>query len=189
MAYTLSQGVGAEGLDRTQRGLLVGLPALILALTIGALLHHGTPNSPAAGGAKVIPIVSTIKTSSGNPGADSSDASSKGIAAATSAPVGSSANLNSGSISSSGGSAGGGTTSSGGGSGGVVGGRGGGPTGGGATGGGTTGGTGGAVSIPDCSLNQIATVNCRVPACSPEVSLAPGQKAILGLAGTCIVVN
>jgi hypothetical protein len=53
-------------------------------------------------------------------------------------------------------------------------------------GGGPTGGT---TTIPNCSIGQIATVNCMVPACSPTVTLAPGQKAILGVGGTCVVLN
>jgi hypothetical protein len=194
MAYTLNQGVEAGGMDRIQRSLLVGLPVLILVLTAGALLHRGNRNGQAAG-TKTIPIVSTLKTSSQHSGANSSDASSKGIAADTAAPSAGSSSLDSGLVSSTGGS--GGTSSAGtssGGTSGVVGGRGGGPAGGsgGTSGGTSTGGTGtsgGGVAIPNCSLNQVATVNCMVPACSPAVSLAPGQKAILGVGNTCIVLN
>jgi hypothetical protein len=181
MAYTLNQGYeDSRGLDRIQRGLLIGLPAIALVLTLGAWSHRHSAQNPQAG-AKNIPIVSTLGLSADNPGSGGSDAGSSGITSNTSAPTGGGADLNSassGALVSSGSAAP--VNPGGGGSGApVVGGRGGGPT----------GGNGGVVTITDCSLNQIATVNCRVPACSPEVTLAPGQKAILGVTGSCVVLN
>jgi len=176
MAYTLNQGIDNGGLDRVQRSLLVGLPAIVLILTVGALLHGGGVNNPATGGAIVIPIVSTVKTPSGSQSGSSpaGGGSSAGMAANTSAPAAGSSALAFGSLT---------PAATSGNSGGVVGGRGGGPT------GGSGSSTGGGVSLPDCSINQVAANACQVPACSPEVSLSAGQKAILGLDGTCAVVN
>jgi len=50
------------------------------------------------------------------------------------------------------------------------------------------GGLGGG-TVPTCSLNQIATYTCLVTQCTPNVTLNSGQKAILGLDGTCVVIN
>jgi hypothetical protein len=181
MAYTLNQGVGSSNsrFDHVQRTLLVGLPALALALLIGAIISHHASKSPAGAAPQIIPVVSAANTSgfnssAGNGGNNSSDkgASTNSLSATTSAQIaGGGSALGSSPVSP------GMTTSGPGGSGSVVGGRGGG-----------SGGTGG-TSIPDCTLDQIATVTCMVPACSPPVTLAPGQKAILGVNGTCVVVN
>jgi hypothetical protein len=177
MAYTINEGYQeSRDFDKIQRGLLFGLPALALILSFGALRHHNAVNNPAGQNAKLIPIVSSL--SSGNkPGSDSSGNASS-PSGGNSVPGGSSSSspsLTTSNVASSPSS----TSSP------LVGGMGGGPT-----GGGTSGGTGGSIAtIPDCSINQIATVTCRVPACSPEVTLAPGQKTILGIGGTCIVVN
>jgi hypothetical protein len=186
MSYSLNRGVDGDGLDNTQRGLLIGLPAIALILGFGAF-HKQSPSGQVS--ASTIPVVSSLRTSGGSNGNGSSanntptgtgtsatdtSGSATGAATAGSASTG----VAGGTVS---------TTSGGTASGGVVGGRGGGPTTGGGTGGTTVGG--GGTTIPTCSLNQVATVNCMVPACSPAVTLAPGQKAILGVAGTCVVLN
>jgi hypothetical protein len=179
MAYTINQGLYEEhGLDRLQKGLLIGLPLLVLILSFGAFRHHKAANSPAVQSAKTIPIVSSLSSDTDKSGSGNSDS------AASPGGGNSESGTGSGQIQAAGAVPGGGTSSSAGTP--LVGGRGGGPTGG---TGGTSGSVGGSTTIPDCSLNQIATVNCRVPACSPEVTLAPGQKAILGVAGACVVVN
>lgn len=174
MSYSLNRGIEDEGLDNTQRGLLIGLPAIALILSFGAVHKHNI-NNPVTS-PNTIPVVSTLKFGDGssdntgsagntgsNPQAAASASSAASAPAYTSPTSAATSPISSGTSS--------GTT-------GVIGGMGGGPTGG-----------GGGVSLPDCSIGQIATVNCVVPACSPPVTLAPGQKAILGLDGTCIVVN
>ncbi|MBX4188787.1 hypothetical protein KW792_01675 [Candidatus Saccharibacteria bacterium] len=183
MAYSLNHGVDNDGVDNTQRSLLIGLPAIALVLSFGAIKHHAN-NGNTAQSAKTIPVVSSLSAGGDKPNGDNTNSSpgnipssatpaSSNILSSTSQRSSTSTGTISGTNS--------GTTSTGG-SGGTtpVGGRGGGPTG---------GGGGSGVTVPDCSIGQIATVNCRVPACSPAVNLSPGQKAILGLAGTCIVVN
>jgi hypothetical protein len=162
MAYTLSQGVDTQGLDSVQRGLLVGLPALVLILTIGTLLHRN-PNNSASGNAKVIPIVSTLQSASGNSSANGSSASSSGIAADTSAPAAGSASLGFGSSVSGGSPSSTGGSSS---SGGVVGGRGGGPL----------GGSGGVLPI-----NQTVSV--------PPLNVQAGGKSVVNTSGTTVTVN
>jgi hypothetical protein len=178
MAYTINQGYQESHVfDKVQRGLLFGLPALALILSFGALRHHSAVNNPAGQNAKLIPIVSSLSNGSKPDSQNNGNSSSpSGGNSAPGNPSGGVSGLTAGNAASSPT----GTSSP------LVGGMGGGPT-----GGGTTGGTGGGttVTIPDCSLNQIATITCRVPACSPEVTLAPGQKAILGIGGTCVVVN
>lgn len=215
MAYSLRRGVQNENMDNTQKGLLVGLPAIALALSFGAA-HHGT-KSPAAAQAQTIPVVASLKHSGGG-GSNSSNTSGSGSknpgGAATGAYSGPGYTTALGPAGGSSGGligSGGGSSGTSGGTGGIVGGMGGGPTGatsgsggtttgsgggttGGTGGGGTTGGTGGGGgstggALPSCSLGQIATVNCLVTACSPPITLAPGQKAILGLDGTCVVLN
>lgn len=177
MSYTLNRGTEGDGLDNTQRGLLIGLPAIALALSFGAI-HKNSAHNPAGVSPTTVPVVSTLSFGDGssdnssstnntgsNPqpaGAASSAAGVPAYTAPISTTVAPPASSGSGS----------GTT------GGIIGGRGGGPTGG-----------GGGTSLPDCSIDQIATVNCVVPACSPAVTLAPGQKAILGLSGACVIVN
>jgi hypothetical protein len=197
MSYTLNRGVDKDGLDNTQRGLLIGLPAIALILGLGAF-HSHNPGGHAGASAHTIPVVSALSTGaksggSGpaaggtNPGGAGSGAGSNGSAGGTAAAVSGTTTGFGGGTGTTTGTA---TTS------GVVGGMGGGPTGG-TTGGGTTGGTGGGTggtgggttTLPDCSLDQIATVTCQVPACSQPVTLQPGQKAILSLDGTCIVLN
>lgn len=187
MAYTLNRGIDTGGLDRIQRGLLIGLLAIAVILSFGAVLHRGNVNNPAGNSTKVIPIVSTLKVNNGSAGSKNSEGSSTPPSSASSGASlqGSSLSPAAGSTSSpiaSGGGSGGTTSSGGTSSGGTIGGRGGGPIGG-------SGGSTGGVTIPDCSLNQIASVTCRVPACSPAVTLSPGQKAILGVGGACVVLN
>jgi hypothetical protein len=175
MAYSLNHGVENEGVDSTQRSLLIGLPAIALVLSFGAIKHHATNGTSAAQNAKTIPIVSSLSAGNDNPSGSSngsgsgSDASTAALAASNTSSTSSQAS-SVGTGTSPGSTSGSNSTT-------PVGGRGGGPIG------------GGGVTLPDCSIGQIATVNCRVPACSPEVNLSPGQKAILGVAGTCIVVN
>lgn len=183
MAYTIDKGFRERhGLDRVQRALLVGLPALILLLVVGALINQGNPASgPAGQSAKTIPIVSSLShgngkpdsgNNSGNTPSNSSPATGGSTVAASSAPKALSTAAFTGSSSSSAP---------------LVGGRGGGPTGGTTSSGGTT--SGGGTLLPDCSLDQIATVTCQVPACGPGFTISPGQKAILGATGTCIIIN
>jgi hypothetical protein len=180
MAYTIDQGYREpHGLDRVQRGLLIGLPLLALALMFGAFRHHGSSNGTTGANAKLIPIVSTLSDStdkssgsSGSSTGDSSTAASTGAAGSTGSGSTAFQSSGSGAVAPSGG--GGSSPAP------VVGGMGGGPTG---------GSGGGSVVVPNCSIGQIATVNCMVPACTPAVNRAPGQKAILGVGGTCIVVN
>jgi hypothetical protein len=171
MSYSVNHGVDKEGMDNTQRGLLIGLPAIALALSFGAIKHH--PSSGTSGGQnpKLIPVVSSLSTGA-PPGSNTTNSGNTPAPSTNSPSVANfSSQTSTGSLSSatpSGGSTG--TTT-------PIGGRGGGPTGGGGT------------TLPDCSLDQIATVTCQVPACSPEVTLMPGQKAILGVDGTCVVLN
>jgi len=72
MYYTLNHGMELDAMDKTQRGLLMGLPVMVTALAIGAFVgisgHAPTTNSP-----KVIPIVSTLEA----PGKGGSKPSSK----------------------------------------------------------------------------------------------------------------
>lgn len=174
MAYTINQGYQQDRrLDWLQRGLLIGLPILALILSFGAFRHNGSPGGSTSQNPKLIPIISSlsdgkgsgIKSNSGS-SSPSGGSASTGTTPSSSTLSGPAGNTGGGTISNPG------TTP-------IVGGRGGGPT----------GGSGGIVSIPDCSLNQLATVTCKVPACSPELTLQPGQKAILGINGTCVVVN
>lgn len=186
MAYSIRHGIDKDGMDNTQRGLLIGLPAIALVLSFGAAHHAGSPKPKQT--AKTIPVVSSLQTSGapdnnvgGSGSTNASSASSSG-SSASGAPV-------------SGGSVSGGSTSGSGsatgGSGGAGGSGGSGSTGGTGGSGGTTGGLGGGgtAPLPDCSIGQVATVNCRVPSCTPTAILAPGQKAILSINGTCVILN
>lgn len=186
MAYSIEQGYfKPRKLDRTQRGLLIGLPIIALLLAFGALRGSDSNNNSGDQGAKRIPVVSTLSVSSNKPNSGSDNSSSGSAGSATPQPSGTSSIQGSSPTSPGGAATTGGST--------VIGGMGGGPTGG-TSGGGTTGGggaTGGGTTsaLASCSIGQIATVNCQVPACTPTVTLAPGQKAILGVNGTCIVLN
>jgi hypothetical protein len=179
MAYTINRGYSQEhGLDRLQRGLLIGLPAIALILSFGAIRHHST-TSPVGTNAKTIPIVSSLSNSTDKSGSDNKGNNSSGNNTPTASSSANPASSETGQISSLSTSP---SSTSGSGFTPIVGGKGGGPTGG-------TGTSGGGATIPDCSLNQIATVTCQVPACSPAVTLQPGDKAILGVDGTCLIVN
>jgi hypothetical protein len=72
MAYTLNRGWQTEGFDRTQLGLLIGLPVLALLISFGAWRHN--PGSSSTDNAKVIPLVSEIKSAA----ATSTDGSADG---------------------------------------------------------------------------------------------------------------
>jgi len=173
VAYTLNSGIESNGLDNTQRSLLMGLPIIALVLSFGAIHKHNPGGSPPVS-THTIPVVSSLSMTTPSSGSGGTSSSSPpGTAGSGSAP---SSNQSPAVVA--GGSGSSLTGSSLGSTGGTVGGRGGGPTGG-------SGGT----SLPDCSVEQIATVTCQVPACSPEVTLAPGQKAVLYLDGTCAVLN
>ena len=184
MAYTLSRGVQSlNGRSQdAQRRLLVGIPILVLAIILLAIFARHSQKSNR--GAQVIPVVSAITTQNtsgkggnnksspgGNSGSNPTAASSQSAGGTQSLGFGSATPISSGSnVSGTGGTTG------------VIGGMGGGPTGGGGT-------SGGGTTLPNCSIDQIATVTCLVTQCSPAVTLAPGQKAILGVDGTCVVVN
>jgi hypothetical protein len=120
MAYTLNQGYHAEhNFDRLQRGLLVGLPAIALILSFGAIWHHQTADNPASVNPKTIPIVSTLsnsKDSSGSNGQSNRSAGESGTSGVSGAANTSASSL--GSTGTTGGSSG--TTS-------TIGGMGGGP--------------------------------------------------------------
>lgn len=187
MAYTINHGYHQERrLDWLQRGLLIGLPVLALILIFGSLRSNNSRGGTTSHNPKLIPIISSLSDGSGT-GTSGTRGANSGSSSLGGSP---SAGTNTSSLSGTASNTGGSTVTSSGSTTPIVGGRGGGPTGGtsGSTGG-STSGSGGTVSIPDCSLDQIATVTCQVPACSPEVTLQPGQKAILGIGGTCIVVN
>lgn len=167
MAYTLNSGIEKSGLDNTQRSLMVSLPIIALILSFGAI-HKHNPGNPPPVSTHIIPVVSSLSvagTSGGKGGGPSNPPAAVGSGGTSGAQQSST------SAPTTGGSSLGSTT-------GIVGGKGGGPT-----------GSGGGVAIPDCSINQVATVTCVVPECPPEVTLSPGQKAVLGLNGTCLVVN
>lgn len=179
MAYTINRGYSQEhGLDRLQRALLIGLPALALILSFGAI-KNDSPTNPAGANAKTIPIVSSLsnstdKSGSENKGNNPSSSNTPSVTGPANTASSGAVQISSLSTSPSGTSSSSFTP--------IVGGKGGGPTGGTST-------SGGGATIPNCSLDQIATVTCQVPACSPAITLSPGQKAILGIDGTCIVVN
>lgn len=166
MAYTINRGYqDNHGFDRIQRGLLIGLPAIALILSFGAIRHHNPANTSAGENAELIPVVSSLSGNSDKDDTGTGDSNSSNTGGSNTSATG-------------GGNVQGANTTV-------------------PSGGGTqapapvTGGMGGggSTTIPDCSLNQIATVNCMVTSCSPPVTLAPGQKAILGVTGTCIIVN
>lgn len=184
MAYTINQGYREDhGLDRVQRGLLIGLPAIILLLSFGAIRHHNPIGNSGAQSAKLIPIVSSLSNGSTKPGSSdnggSSGANSSATTSASAGTTGGSAQT-SGSLATTG--SGGSTTSSGST---LVGGRGGGPI------SGTTGGTGTTTptTFPCVDATTGVTVTCTYQTCTPPLSLATGQKAYLTTTGTCIVVN
>jgi hypothetical protein len=193
MAYSLDQGIGPNGsrLDRVQRALLVGLPALALALLIGAIISRHSSNPPAGAGAQQIPVVSTIQTtgshsSSGKGNNASQGNAGSGLSASASAqPAGGSSLLGFSPVSP-GTSSGSGSS---GGTGGVIGGLGGGPTGG---GGGTSGGSGGGTVITTSVITigaTCTTTTCTVTGCTQPETISYGQKIILGLSGVCSVVD
>jgi hypothetical protein len=199
MSYTLASGVQPGGVDNVPRSLLLGLPIIALILSFGAIHHRNSFEPPVS--AKSIPIAAksiqpggaknnTSKpgTPSGGPGGSSSPSLGGGGGSLTvssggsglGAASGTGSSLGSSTVAPTGGTGGGGGTATGGGT----------TSGGTTSGGGTAGGTGGGgTSLPTCSIGQIATVNCEVPACSPPAFLTAGQKAILGLDGTCLIVN
>jgi hypothetical protein len=187
MKYTLRSGVEHQFLENLGDSLKIGLPLLaILLVTAYGISHAGKEHK--AQKPQTLGIY-TIKTPNGTSGSTNPSGSSS--AASSNAPQAASSSTptlasSTGSSSSSTGLAAQSPASVVGGATGTVqnpappvGGMGGGPVGGG----------GGGTSIPNCSLGQIATFTCRVPACSPEVTLNPGQKAILGVTGTCVVIN
>jgi hypothetical protein len=159
MAYTLYQGVGTDNMDRVQRGLLVGLPAIAIILSLGALFHHRQSNNPAGDGAQIIPIVSSLSSSGSPAHASEGDGSP---AANTSAPTASAIDLNSGSPTSSAITSLSGPTSSG-----LAGGRGGGPI------GGSSGGI-----LP---INQTVIV--------PPIDVQDGGKSLVNTTGTTLNLN
>jgi hypothetical protein len=121
MAYTINQGLQDDrSLDRLQRGLLVGLPALALILGFGAIRQHQSVNNPAGQNAKLIPIVSSLSNSKDNSSNDQSNNSSTGSGSTNDSAA---SNTSSSALGSSGTSTGSGSST-------VIGGMGGGPVGG-----------------------------------------------------------
>lgn len=187
MAYTLASGVQPEGVDNVPRSILLGLPLIALLLSFGAIHHRNSLDAPVS--AKEIPIAAKAiqpggknnSSKPGTPSGGSGGSSGAGLSAADTSLTAASGGSNLGATSGGGSTLSSTTTA-------PTGGTGGGTTSG---GGSTTGGTGGSggTTLPTCSIGQIATVDCVVTACSPPVYLASGQKAILGLDGTCIIVN
>jgi hypothetical protein len=122
MAYTINQGFQDDrSLDRLQRGLLVGLPALALILGLGAIRQHQSVNNPAGENAKLIPIVSSLSNGKDNSSNDQSNNSSTGFGSTNDSAA---SNTSLSALGSSGTSTGSGSSST------VIGGMGGGPVGG-----------------------------------------------------------
>lgn len=182
MTYRLNQGVSGDN-ETVQRGLLIGLPAIAILLSFGAIAHHQPSDNPVAG-PKVIPVVSALshsadKSSGTNNG--SAATKNKGSGANGTSSTGSGVpggNTTSYSISSAPTSSGSGITT-------IVGGRGGGPspsgtstTSGGSDSGSTSSTGSGGSTLP---LNTTLTI--------PPVSAGVGDKSLVDTSGTTITIN
>src|ERR1700755_2895864 len=82
MAYSINRGLRDESVDNTQRSLLIGLPAIALVLSFGAIKHHANTNV-AAQNAKTIPVVSSLSSGENKPGGNNGGGNTSGSSPST----------------------------------------------------------------------------------------------------------